>query len=184
VSNNGIVGQIESIYSHSNADRLDILEVLVSDRFYATPHYVSLITGKHYRVGDFGIWIPDGVEISGWLANDLWLVGKKRRNEPFKVRAMEIRGSMSAGLWVGSWYKKDNSRESAIRASDHYYTGTIIDHEGYIKWPWWNDKWKVGDTVYDLDKWVPSLGSSESEQSVFNREVAGSSPAPSSNEIA
>jgi hypothetical protein len=172
--NYGEVGQILKIVDHPNADNLEIIKVITSDMA------VQLVTGKHYREGDLGIWIPPGMRISGWLANDLWLVGKKRRSEEFEVREIEIRGVPSPGLWVGCWYRKDKSKESAIRASDHFYFfyfGTQVDSEGFIKWPWWDDSWKVGSVIVGLDIFDPSRGSSMKEQSVFNREVAGSNPA-------
>ncbi len=120
------------------------------------------------------------MRISGWLAHDLWLVGKKRRDEPFEVRNIEIRGVPSPGLWIGEWYKNDRSKESKLRTDG--YVGGARDEFGFIKWPWWDDNWKVGSVIVGLDTWEPSRGSSESEQSVANREVAGSSPAHGSND--
>ena len=141
-----IVGRVVSIEPHSNADRLEVLDVLVSETPYVTPHYMQLVTGKHYRAGDLGVWLADGARIPGWLAYQLWLVGKKRAAEPFEVRAMEIRGVWSGGLWVGEWYRNDSSKESALRADD-LRRGGGAEVDGWIRWARWNQAWKVGDVV-------------------------------------
>lgn len=164
-----LVAQISSIRPHPDADRLEIIRL----RWPAGPIVggVSLVTGKHYRVNDLGVWLQPGALIPGWLAHDLWLVGKKRANEPFEVRDIEIRGVASPGLWCGQWYRNDNSKESALHAS-HLYEGGGRLVNGWISWARWNPAWRPGDGVDSELDVRPRPPSSVAEQPVVNRTVA------------
>lgn len=173
-----VVGRIIDIDPHPNADRLDIL------RLEFPIGYESLVTGKHYRVGDLGIWLQPGAWIPGQLAYELWMVGKQRASEPFEVREIEIRGVASPGLWCGRWYRNDSSKESRLRADELARGGgQVVD--GWIKWARWNDAWRPGDIV-DAELGIGSSPSSSGvEQPVSNRTVTvGSLPASGASPVA
>jgi tRNA-binding EMAP/Myf-like protein len=138
-----VVGRIMAIASHPNADRLEVIKVAFNEDPGSD---VMLVTGKHYRVGDLGVWLRPGAWIPGWLAFDLWMVGKERATQPFEVREIPIRGVVSPGLWCGQWYRKDKSKESRLRWDDiQRGGGRVVD--GWIEWNRWGPAWKVGDTV-------------------------------------
>lgn len=143
-----IVGYITNIEPHPNADRLEIIEVLHAELGPpgADAPSVRLVTGKHYRIGDFGVWLRPGAWIPGWLARELWLVGKERAAQPFEVREIEIRGVNSPGLWCGQWYRTDSSKESRLRADERALGGgKVVD--GWIGWERWDLHWGLGDAV-------------------------------------
>lgn len=186
-----VVCRIDTIRPHPNADRLDVIRVynpLPPDPRW--PAYAAedreLVTGKHYRAGDLGVWLKPGAWIPGWLAYQLWMVGKKRAEEPFEVREIEIRGVASPGLWVGSWYRNDSSKESALRADD-LRRGGGTEVNGWISWGRWDPLWEFGQAV-DSQLGVTSCPpSSVAEQLVANQQVAarqsalGAIPAAGSN---
>jgi len=97
-----IVCSIKAIHKHPNADRLQICEVLGGFR---------TITGLDTKVGDRGIYFPEGgqLEESFALANGLIEIldqdtGKKigggYLNAKRRIRAMSLRGVRSDGLWL------------------------------------------------------------------------------------
>lgn len=139
-----IVGRIVDIMPHPNADRVEVITIRYNDDCAGCD--VRLVTGKHYRVGDPGVWLRPGAVIPGWLAYQLWMVGKKRAEENFVVRDMPIRGVPSPGLWVGQWYRNDSSKESVLRAEElERGGGRVVD--GWIEWVRWNPAWRPGDDV-------------------------------------
>jgi hypothetical protein len=165
-----IVARIFDVRPHPNADRLEIIRVS-----WGFP-CVDLVTGKHYREGDLGVCLRPGALIPGWLAHDLWLVGKNRSDQPFIVRDIEIRGVASPGLWAGQWYRNDSSKESRLRADELARGGgEIVD--GWISWARWNPSWKPGDVVDAELEVIPAHVAQSEEHLVGNQEVAGSSPA-------
>lgn len=147
-----IVGRISSIHPHPNAERLEILHVDIPGGT------ICLVTGKHYRVNDMGVWLRPGAVIPGWLAHDLWLVGKNRSTENFTVREIPIRGVASPGLWCGQWYRNDSSKESKLRADELARGGGEVV-EGWISWSKWNPTWKQGDVV-DVELEIQAEGDS------------------------
>jgi len=147
-----IVSSIAHIEPHPNADRLEIIFIKVP------PGLQQLVTGKHYRSGDLGVWLKPGALIPGWLAHDLWLVGKNRSDQPFIVREIEIRGVASPGLWAGQWYRNDSTKESKLRA-DELSRGGGETRDGWISWARWNRSWIPGqsvDTELDVRPCPPS----------------------------
>jgi hypothetical protein len=135
--NLAVVEKITEIRRHPNADRLELI------RFGD----VLLVTGKHYRVGDLGVWLKPGAQIPGWLARELWLVGVQRANDPFIVHEIPIRGVASPGLWCGQWYRNDSSKESVLHAEDRALGGGTVSADGWIGWGHWNPDWRLGDYV-------------------------------------
>lgn len=149
-----IITQIGSIQPHPNADRLDVLKLLMIPRRFETYGYnQQLVTGKHYKAGDKGVWLMPGAKIPGWLAHDLWLVGKTKASDTsyaFEVQQIPIRGVVSDGLWIGEFYQVDTSSES------HDHAKELLDHGGKevmrngVSWitpRYWNPSWKMGDSV-------------------------------------
>lgn len=111
-----VVERIRDIEPHPDP-KIERLEVIV------LTSGVKLVTGKHYRIGDRGVYLRPGCLIPGWLAEQLWLVGKKRAIAWFEVRSIPIGVDdgikvQSPGLWCGEWYRNDTSPESAVKAEE------------------------------------------------------------------
>jgi tRNA-binding EMAP/Myf-like protein len=174
-----VVARISSIHPHPNADRLEIIHA-----DFAEGRTICLVTGKHYRIGDLGVWLKPGALIPGWLAHDLWLVGKNRSSENFTVREIEIRGVASPGLWVGQWYRNDSSKESKLRADELARGGgEVVD--GWISWARWHPLWSVGDVVDEELEVRPELtGQVASGDRLTSRSAVSSvgQPVPSAEE--
>lgn len=141
--NFAIVQRIESIRPHPDPTRtkIEVIKLGLGD---------ELVTGKHYRAGLLGIYLSAGCWIPGWLAEDLWLVGKKRSNEPFEVRSINIFGVESPGLFCGAEYMTDGSEASAERYKKLEKEGGERKRlEGaamfdWITWPRWRSHWQEG----------------------------------------
>jgi hypothetical protein len=159
------VGRITDITPHPNADKVELIHIA-----YASAGAVArltLVTGKHYRDGDLGIWLPPGTVIPGWLAYQLWMHGKQRIPQDFEVREIPIRGIASPGLWVGQWYRNDKSVESVLNADDRERGGgRVVD--GWIEWQYWQQDWWPGD-VLDIET-LERLRSSTAEQPTASRQ--------------
>lgn len=132
----------------------------------------QLVTGKHYRAGDLGVWLRPGGYIPGWLARSLWMVGKARANAWFEVRSIPIGppgGTVkveSPGLWCGMYYQTDTSRESHEHYEEMREQGGVevwrnsagelweglgqrAEFTPWIRWPYWKARWQVGDVLDD-----------------------------------
>ncbi len=144
-----VVERIRAIAPHPDPriERLEIVELTSG---------VRLVTGKHYRAGDLGIYIRPGALIPGWLAEQLWLVGRKRAHAWFEVREIPIGLAdgvkvNSPGLWCGQLYKHDTSTESLEHFGDMAAAGGVVgtrgDQEGWISWPYWRLEWREGFTL-------------------------------------
>jgi hypothetical protein len=142
------VVHIHRVEPHPNASRLDLVTVAFPVGRCGDKSYRTLVTGKHYRSGDMGVWFAPGCTIPGWLAHNLWLVGKKRAEGRFEVRERELRGWLSPGLFSGQWYINDGSEESATRYAEMEAAG-MDALDGYIAWPYWKSSWKAGMHVDD-----------------------------------
>jgi tRNA-binding EMAP/Myf-like protein len=150
------VTTIQSITKHPNADRLDVLKVSLIIPFHNSTNInlrFQLVTGKHYKEGDQGIWLLPGAVIPGWLAYDLWLVGKTKASDKdysFTVKQIPIRGVESCGLWIGKYYQVDTSQESHDHAKElleHGGTEVVRQGQSWITPSYWNPEWKTGDIV-------------------------------------
>ena len=144
-----VVERIRAIEPHPDPkiERLDVIELTSG---------VRLVTGKHYRVGDLGIYIRPGALIPGWLAEQLWLVGRKRAHAWFEVREIPIGLGdgikvSSPGLWCGQFYKHDTSAESLEHFADMEAAGGVVctrgDDQSWIAWPFWRTEWREGFTL-------------------------------------
>ena len=144
-----VVERLRAIEPHPDPriERLEIVELTSG---------VRLVTGKHYRAGDLGIYIRPGALIPGWLAEQLWLVGRKRAHAWFEVREIPIGLGdgikvNSPGLWCGQFYKHDTSAESLEHFADMAAAGGVVgmrgEQEGWISWPYWRLEWREGFTL-------------------------------------
>ncbi len=175
------VGRVVYLIPHFNADDLDLLTFSYKDG------ELRLVVGKHYRPGDLGIWLPPGTIIPGWLSYQLWMHGKRRIPQDFEVRAIEMRGVASPGLWVGQWSRNDKSKESILSAAARERGGgRVVD--GWIEWAHWQPEWHVGD-VLALEDIHNARVAQLAEQQTASLQVAapatepvGSNPAASSTE--
>ena len=152
-----VVARITKITPHPDPEvtRLELISVSSFDGPFGSARppgwpRIQLVTGKHYRVGDLGVWIRPGAWIPGWLAHDLWLVGKKRAGkEWFEVREIAIKGVPSPGLWCGQFYMNDGSQESIERFRE--YGGDNDAHgargPNWVSWPYWQKQWQPGDVL-------------------------------------
>jgi hypothetical protein len=119
-----------------------------------------LVTGKHYRAGDLGVWLRPGGYIPGYLARSLWMVGKKRANDWFEVRSIPIGppgGTVkveSPGLWCGMYYQTDNSAESHEHAKEMLEQGGVEVHRNAVGEVWTPEF----STDYDLRPTPPPEG--------------------------
>lgn len=168
-----LVAQVIDIRPHSDPEvtRLETLTIAFGKNPDKSLQCIDLVTGKHYRKGQFGIWVQPGAWIPGWLAMELWLVGKKRSNTWFEVRSIEIRGQQSPGLFCGAVYMKDGSEASETRYNEARASGGVQTDE-WITWPYWRDYWKVGDDLTDYLGVVSTCPrSSEAEQRLLKPEV-------------
>lgn len=132
-----VVRRIVAIEPHPDPERTRIEVIELDDG-------TKLVTGKHYRAGLLGIHLKPGCLIPGWLAEQLWLVGKKRAKEWFEVRSITIVGVESPGLFCGAEYLKDASIESEWRYRDLESQGGRQLEEGWITWPAWRESWHPG----------------------------------------
>lgn len=193
-----VVERIKAIRPHKDP-RINALEVLT------LTNDVQLVTGKHYRVGDLGIYLRPGCLIPGLLAEQLWLVGKKRAISWFEVKAMPMGihdapddlKEMSLGLWAGEWYKHDKSAESMVKAQEIIAADVLDgqDAEGFLRWHFWRPDWTEGycldghfgiveaveqpkGTKHDKRFRKPRPRSSKAERPVLNRQTqhGGSMP--------
>jgi hypothetical protein len=90
----------------------------------------QVVVGNHYDEGTLGFHIPVGAIVPDEILKDMWLLGKLSGNKKNKVKAREMKGVHSDGLYYGSRYFLNES------------TGkTYIDSRS------WNKDWKVGDDV-------------------------------------
>ena len=169
-----VVGKVIDIRPHLDPEvtRLEVLSVAFRKNPDKSEQVIDLVTGKHYRVGQLGIWVRPGAWIPGWLAMELWLVGKKRSKSWFEVRSINIRGVESPGLFCGQIYMKDGSDASAIRYAELEAHGGVVG-EGWIHWPYWRIEWQLGDVLDDYLGVVPTCPrSSVEEQRLVKPEVA------------
>lgn len=153
-----VVARVIEVVPHPNADRVEVIRISSSARIriglvdgYAET--TTLVTGKHYRAGDLGVWLQPGASIPGWLANHLWEAGKKKASDStyrFTVMEKQLRGIASPGLWIGKFYQTDTSAESHDHARELKEHGGIETFREGVSWitpPYWNPEWKVGDVV-------------------------------------
>jgi hypothetical protein len=124
-----IVGKLENIRQHPNAANLQIAEI----------HGHQVVVGKHYEEGQMGFFIPDGAIVPDKLLSEMWLYdfekgrGKLSGKRGNRVKAREMHGVISEGLFYGAYYFENGKR---------------------IESPSWRDSWKNKDDVStDVGVW-------------------------------
>lgn len=90
----------------------------------------QVVVGNHYDDGVLGFHIPVGAIVPDEILKDMWLLGKLSGSKKNKVKAREMKGILSDGLFYGSRYFVDKD-----------------DGRFYIESRSWNPKWKEGDDV-------------------------------------
>lgn len=122
-----VVGEIIAIIPHPNVEvtRIEIIRVLFKEN--STLQDIDLVTGKHYAVGQLGVWIKPGAWMAGWLAEEMWQGGKKSW---FQVQERNYFGIRSPGLFAGETYRKAPGLPTE-------------------PWKYWQSRWRVGDELDD-----------------------------------
>jgi tRNA-binding EMAP/Myf-like protein len=171
------VVQIDEIFPHPNADRLEILRL-------TRPGWgIEIVAGKHYRKGQLGVYLPANALLPGWLAEDMWMVGSGNANRWVKVTPKMMRGIPSAGLFAGQTYMKVRDDDRSVRryakleAEGGSTAKASPDGEEWVTWPIWQPRWKVGDDVGDYIG-VQCPDSSVSEHLLVKQEVGQTANVP------
>jgi hypothetical protein len=114
-----IVGRI-SLVDHPTAAHLQV----------GTIQGKTVVVGRHYDEGTFGFFIPNGAIVPDKLAEEMWVKGKLSGKNKDRVKAREMHGVFSEGLFYGSRYFVVQSGEKV-----------------YIDTPSWNPAWVEGQDV-------------------------------------
>lgn len=139
------VHRIAKVEPHPNPDVLRLEVVTLKSG-------VVLVTGKHYRAGDLGVFIRAGCMIPGWLAASMWHGNKQSW---FTVSEREYFGVKSAGLLAGAVWRVDADSE-------------------FEPWDRWEERWKEGHT---LDGYLGVVPAPANEHTVKTLADAGKSHA-------
>lgn len=115
-----IVTSIMTVDKHPDADRLDVVMLA---------NGLKVVTGEHYGPGEQCVFIDAGSIIPGWLAEDMWMVKKGRKEVLVEERI--IRGVTSKGIIAGKRYQKNRERPLE-------------------PWPMWREWWQRGDDVSEF----------------------------------
>lgn len=90
----------------------------------------QVVVGNHYDEGTLGFHIPDGAIVPDNLLEDMWLLGKLAGSNKNRVKAKEMKGVFSNGLFYGSqFFVLENGEKK------------------YINSRAWNPRWNAGDNV-------------------------------------
>lgn len=90
----------------------------------------TVVVGRHYDDGTLGFFIPDGAIVPDKLAEEMWVKGKLAGKQKNRVKAKEMSGVFSEGLFYGSRYWTEMG-------------GVKV----YVDSPSWNPNWKEGDEI-------------------------------------
>jgi hypothetical protein len=119
---NCIVGKLQLKGPHPLNPKLMLAQI--------NGHHV--VVGNHYDDGVLGFFIPDGAIVPDKLAEEMWVKGKLAGSKKNRVKARDMNGIRSDGLFYGSeyWIIDDQYRDKV-----------------YEKSASWNPSWKEGDDV-------------------------------------
>ena len=90
----------------------------------------TVVVGRHYDEGTLGFFIPDGTIISDKLAEEMWVKGKLSGKNRNRVKARDMQGVFSEGLFYGSRY-------FMVESGVKIYTDS----------PSWNPEWVDGQEI-------------------------------------
>lgn len=92
----------------------------------------QVVVGRHYDDNILGFFIPEGAIIPDKLADEMWVKGRLAGKKGNRVKARDMHGVKSEGLFYGSYYwtKKEG-----------------YQHQVEVTSPSWNPDWKEGDDV-------------------------------------
>jgi hypothetical protein len=114
---------IAHMYAHPMNDKFRMTKLGLNEE-----HLV--VTGDHYDPVVLGFHIPVGATVPKELLEDMWLVGKLSGSKKNKVKAKNMGGVVSDGLFYGSQYYEIKDGQKVL-----------------VKSRAWNENWKVGDDV-------------------------------------
>ena len=80
-----------NIKNHSNADRLEIAEIVGTD-------YQSLVGIGEYESGDLVAYLPEDSIVPEWIQEKLGVKGKLAGSDKNRIRSVRLRGVYSQGL--------------------------------------------------------------------------------------
>lgn len=89
-----------------------------------------VVVGDHYDEGEMGFYIPVGAKVPEDLLKDMWLEGKLAGSKKNQVKARDMKGVLSMGLFYGS-------RFFVLQDGQKVYTTSRA----------WNPNWVVGHNV-------------------------------------
>jgi hypothetical protein len=92
----------------------------------------KVVVGRHYDNGVLGFFIPDGSIISEKLSDEMWVKGRLSGNKKNRVKAKEIEGVFSEGLFYGSCYFTGHDEKNyhfPPRWESHWVDGLDITEE-------------------------------------------------------
>ena len=115
-----IVGKLSKLSDHPTVDYLQVGVV--------ANHIV--VVGRHYDEGTLGFFIPDGCIVPPKLAEEMWVKGKLYGKNKDQVKAKQMHGVYSEGLFYGSRYFEIKDGQKV-----------------YIDSPSWDITWVEGENV-------------------------------------
>ena len=90
------VVRIDSIRPHpTQSERFQLIS------FHVGEDTITLVTGIHYAVGELGFYMPPGAIIPDKLADEMELLGRLGGSKKNKVRARNMGGIPSEGIFYG-----------------------------------------------------------------------------------
>lgn len=125
------VGYLTKIRPHPTKPTLQIGEI--------AGHQV--VVGDHYEEGNLGFYIPPGAVLPQRILSDMWLwnsehnKGRLAGKRGDRVKAREMDGVMSDGLFYGAYYFNRNDEDYDF---DNYHPITTQS---------WNEDWVDGQDV-------------------------------------
>jgi RNA ligase (TIGR02306 family) len=128
---------IQEIYTHPNADRLDIAQI---------DGYQFIVLRDQYKVGDLGVYIPEFAIVPNSIIEEMGLTGKLAGKLMNRVKAIRLRGTLSQGLF----YVPDNPNSYFVTERDGGRALLGVDGELYYE----------GDDVgasFGIVKYVPPV---------------------------
>ena len=87
----------------------------------------QVVVGRHYDEGTLGFFIPDGAIVPDNLAEEMWVKGKLSGKNKDRVKAREMYGVFSEGLFYGSRYHVAGVYQDSKSWNPSWVEGHIIE---------------------------------------------------------